>query len=241
MRFGLARFAILLTLFSPVSAWAGELSDFNAAVEQVSAHNRVALGYLRTGNTDLAALEIDRLRDAWRAVTSRFGKPPDAFSDHAQLYTTTMVDVSTRLVTASIMMNSGHTDVARDSLNAIRTELSDLRKAAGIVVLADCVHDANAAMDALYVFNDRALDWSKPKTRFDIAGKASIYNYVLDRCDQMAPDSVKKAGEFRRLIDGAKAGLVLIPKAINTRDTDLLHRILIELRSFDNLLAFRFG
>ena len=42
--------------------------------------------------------------------------------------------------------------------------------------------------------------------------------------------------EFRRLVDGAKAGLALIPKAVATRDSDLLHRVLIELRSFDNLL-----
>ena len=52
---------------------------------------------------------------------------------------------------------------------------------------------------------------------------------------------MRKAPEFRRLVDGAKASLALIPKAIATRDSDLLHRVLIELRSFDNLLAFRFG
>ena len=64
---------------------------------------------------------------------------------------------------------------------------------------------------------------------------------MLDRCDGMAGDAVRQAPEFRRLVDGAKAGLALIPKAIATRDSDLLHRVLIELRSFDNLLAFRFG
>ena len=32
-----------------------------------------------------------------------------------------------------------------------------------------------------------------------------------------------------------------MPKAIETRDRDLLHRLLIELRSFDHLLAFRYG
>jgi len=32
-----------------------------------------------------------------------------------------------------------------------------------------------------------------------------------------------------------------IPQAVKTRDTALLHRVLIQLRSFDNLLAFRFG
>ena len=127
------------------------------------------------------------------------------------------------------------------SLDAIRDDLYDLRKAAGIVVLADCVRDANAAMDALMVYNDRALDWTKSETRFGIASKAAIYSYVLDRCDGMADAAVRKAPEFRRLIDGAKASLALIPKAIATRDSDLLHRVLIELRSFDNLLAFRFG
>ena len=43
------------------------------------------------------------------------------------------------------------------------------------------------------------------------------------------------------LIDGALASLAQVPKAIETRDADLLHRLLIELRSFDNLLAFRYG
>jgi len=47
--------------------------------------------------------------------------------------------------------------------------------------------------------------------------------------------------EFRRLIDGALASLDQFPKAIEGRDRDLLHRLLIELRSFDHLLAFRYG
>jgi len=116
-----------------------------------------------------------------------------------------------------------------------------MRKASGIVVLADCVRDANAIMDALMVYNDRALDWAKPETRSDVASKASSYGNILDRCDTIAGDVVRKNPEFRRLVDGAKASLTFIPKAITSRDADLLHRVLIELRSFDNLLAFRFG
>ena len=57
----------------------------------------------------------------------------------------------------------------------------------------------------------------------------------------MAGAGTRETPEFRRLIDGAKASLALIPKAIETRDKSLVHRVLIELRSFDNLLAFRFG
>jgi hypothetical protein len=224
-----------------VETRAGDLADFNAAVEQAESHNRVAIGYLRTGNIDLASLELDRLREACSALQQRFnGKPPDAFDGIAR-YGTIWTTVSARLVAADLMLKSGRPDIARQSLEAIRRDFYDLRKAAGIAVLADCVRDTNAAMDALMVYDDRALDWTKSDTRFGIANKASIYGYELDRCDGMAGDALRKAPEFRRLIDGAKAGLALIPKAIATRDSDLLHRVLIELRSFDNLLAFRFG
>jgi hypothetical protein len=139
------------------------------------------------------------------------------------------------------MLKTGRLDAARNGLNAIRKDLYDLRKASGVVVLADCVRDANAAMDALMIYNDRTLDWSKPGTDSDIANKASAYGAVLARCDGIADDQVRQMPEFRRLIDGAKTSLEFIPKAIAARDADLLHRVLIELRSFDNLLDFRFG
>jgi hypothetical protein len=223
------------------NARADELADFNAAVEAASAHNRVAIGYLRTGNADLASLEIDRLRDDWNRFTERFaGTRPSAF-DGNTLYGKLFTGVSARLVGADIMLKTGRLDAASDALNGIRGDFYDLRKASGIVVLADCIRDANAIMDALMVYNNRALDWDNSETHQSLAVKASSYGANLDRCDGIASDTVRAAPEFRRLVDGAKSSLGLIPKAIETHDADLLHRVLIELRSFDNLLAFRYG
>ncbi|HEY4982413.1 MAG TPA: hypothetical protein VII24_10885 [Pseudolabrys sp.] len=241
----IARAAILVvavwTSAANTAVLAGDLADFNAAVEAASAHNRAAISYLRTGNTDQALLEIERLRAAWGKLVERFAaKRPHAFEGNP-LYSTLFTGVSARLVAADFMLKSGRPEAASSSLTAIRGDLYELRKASGIVVLADCVRDATTIMDALMVYNDRALDFAKPETRFGIANKASIYSTVLDRCDGIASEAVRQAPEFRRLIDGAKAGLALIAQAIATRDGDLLHRVLIELRSFDNLLALRFG
>ncbi|MDP2294639.1 MAG: hypothetical protein Q8M24_04150, partial [Pseudolabrys sp.] len=196
-------FAVLTSLSS---ANAGDLADFNMAVEKAAGHNRVAIGYLRTGNTDLASLELDRLRQAWGALAARFsGKAPDAFDGNA-LFGTTLVNVNARLVAADMMLKSGRPEATSQSLTAIRSDLYDLRKSAGIVVLADCVRDANAAADAIMVYNDKALDWTKSQIRFGIANKASIYGYVLERCDGIAGATVHNSPEFRRLVDGAKAG-----------------------------------
>src|SRR5262245_14730409 len=220
---------------------AADLADFNAALEAISAHNRIAVGYLRTENVDLASLEIDRMRNAWITFTERFaGDRPEAFGENLH-YANLFTVVNARLVGVDLTLKMGRLDAARNGLNAIRKDFYDLRKASGVVVLADCVRDANAAMDALMAYNDRDLDWSKPDTASAIASKASAYGTVLSRCDSIAGESVRQTPEFRRLIDGAKASLELVPKAISTRDTDLLHRVLIELRSFDNLLDFRFG
>jgi len=243
MLFSVARLACLIfaLLGDNGFAYADDLADFNGAVEAVSAHNRVAIGYLRTGNADLASLEIDRMRDAWTRLTEQFsGRRPAVFDGNIH-YSELFTGVSARLVGADLMLKTGRLEAASQGLNAIRSDLYTLRKTSGVVVLADCVRDANTAMDALMVYNDRALDWDSSETRSAIASIASGYGAALDRCDGMANETIRRAPEFRRLVDGAKASLTLIPKAIESRDSDLLHRVLIELRSYDNLLLFRFG
>jgi hypothetical protein len=68
----------------------------------------------------------------------------------------------------------------------------------------------------------------------------------VNRFDTAADNIGVRATQFARSRNSADwwtapKRLTLIPKAIATRDSNLLHRVLIELRSFDNLLAFRFG
>lgn len=219
------------------AARADELSDFNAAAEAAEAHNRVAIGYLRTGNSDLASLEIDRLREAWR----KFGavKRPTVFD--GKLYVAMLTDASMRLVTADMLLNSGRLDNARQALEAIRADLYNLRKSAGIVVLSDCIQESNKAAAVVVAYDTPDLDWNKPGVAPAIAEAANAYTDVLNRCDAMASETVRKEPEFRRLIDDAKSELAKVSQAIEHRDTGQFRRIVSSLRAIDNLLAFRFG
>jgi hypothetical protein len=221
--------------------FAGELADFNAAVEQASIPLRAALEQLNAGDTGAARTEVERMRAAWATLVDRFGaRPPDAF-DGNELYATTLTDVSTRIANALKAIKAHRFDEARATLLGIRTALSQMRRASGIVVLADCILDANAALEAFAAYKDKPPDWSKTETRFDVAAKATIYRYELQRCDTMASGELRADPQFRRLIDGALAGLALVPTAINTRDSELLGRIVAELHSFDSQLTMRFG
>jgi hypothetical protein len=243
MLFRLARAAclVLALLSGGAVAKADDLADFNAALEAAAAHNRVAIGYLRTGNADLASLEIDRLRAAWGRLVERFsGHRPAAFDGNV-LYAKTLVGISARLVGADLLLKSGRLDSARQSLDAIRGDLYALRKSAHVVVLADCIRDSNKAAAAFMAYDKPDLDWSKPETGRAVAEKAAAYAGVLDRCDAMASETLRKQPEFRRLIDDAKNELAKVPQAVGNHDTSQLHRIDGSLRAIDNLLAFRFG
>jgi hypothetical protein len=235
----LAALAALLVLAVP--ARADDLADFNAAVEKAAAHNRVALGYLRTDSVDLAVMEMERFQVAWGDVVSRFGKAPPAPLQDNPLFLEVLVDVPTRVVGTFLVLDLGRTDVARASLQQVRERLSAMRKASGIVVLADCVLDANAAMAAFFAFDDTPPDWSKPDAVADFTAKANALGAVMQRCDGVAGDDVRVDPAFRRLVDGTMASLAFVPKAVETRDSDLVHRLMGELKAFDNLLTFRFG
>jgi hypothetical protein len=218
-------------LASSATARADDLDDFNRAVEAAMSHHRVASGYLRTGNIDLAALELEGMREAWGKVSTL--PKPAAFRDNER-YIATMLEIAAQLIGTTLVLNMGRTDVARESLDKVRRQLSDLRRDNKVTVLADCVLDANVAMDALFA-HDEKPDWDC------VSAGSESYRGTLQRCDGMAPPPIRNQAEFRRLIDGALASLAQLPKAVETRDTGLLHRLLIELRSFDHLLAFRYG
>jgi hypothetical protein len=223
------------------AAAAEGLDDFNRAVEAFSSHHRVVLAYLRTGNLDLAAVELERMNAAWQVVTERFGaNRPAEIADQA-LYIATLTDISTRIIAAHLVMGLGRPDVAHDALNEARNVLARLRRASGVAVLADCVLDANAAMTKLIAFDAKAPDWADAAARQEVLATAAAHGEQLRRCNEMAPASVRLNPEFRRLIDGALASLDRVPEAVAASDGDLLHRLLIELQSFDRLLSFRFG
>ena len=63
-------------------AGANALHDFLADSAVAYGHYRTAVNYLRTGNTDLAALELEQASNKWDALNAQFAPtPPDAFAD----------------------------------------------------------------------------------------------------------------------------------------------------------------
>lgn len=129
-----SRFARVLTAvfcFAASTALADDLDLFTAALDDAAWHNRAALRHLRAERTDLAVMELQRMREAFGALVERFGKDRPAVLRDDPDYVTTIVDVPTRIVATFMMIDFGRIDIAQDSLVAICRSLGELRRAVG--------------------------------------------------------------------------------------------------------------
>jgi hypothetical protein len=234
--------AALIALLGAV-ARADDLAPFHAALENVAAHNRAALGHLAERDAERASAELRQMQDAWGAFTQRFSGGsgrPDAFRDN-KLYVTMLVDVPTRIVAAMMMIDFGRLAIAQSSLQAIRREISAVRRESGIEVLADAVLDANDRLEPLAAYGAQPPGWDMPAATADIAAKADAYRAALRHCDELAPGPVRTTPEFRHILDRATAALAALSAAVAARDGTQLRLVIDELRSLDSLLAARYG
>ncbi|PLX39490.1 MAG: hypothetical protein C0606_02995 [Hyphomicrobiales bacterium] len=228
-------------ILAAAPAHSGETGDFLDGIEAAFASYREAASYLRTGNVDLAALQLEDMAETWSALRERFEKtPPESFVDNP-LFASTIADTGTAIKAALNAIDTDDAKAAAKALAPIPTSIGGMRRASGFYRMGDCIADAGKAMDALFVHKTTPPDLTDRTVAADVIAKGAVYAYVLKKCDAMAPQAMRGNDEFRRLFDGADASLARIPEAANTENGNLLYRLLIELKSFDRLIFFRFG
>jgi hypothetical protein len=229
--------AVVLVL-TGAGALAGEWSpDLRALIENFQAHRRVAIGYLRTQNGDLGAVEIERLRQAWSADRRGLSRAnaADAALRSALSRTEGMVAESLRAADA------GDLEQSRRLMEEAGRPLDAWRKDQGIRMFSDCIAEVTVAYERLDRHRVNRPDLADPSTAEVVRRASEGTIAALDACAREAPRELRGEPEFRRLLDGMRASLRQVPEALAVRDGARLQRLLVELRSFERLLSFRFG
>ena len=233
--------ATLLTAGISGPAGASPLSDFLAQSTAAYGHYRGAVNYLRTGNIDLAALELESAGEKWAALAARFAAaPPDAFADDPA-WRDVLDGVGDRLKGGLDEIDANRADQAAETLAPIRAMLGDLRRRNNVRVFSDRVDELSAAMDRLWRFRKAPPDFNVPETRRSLRAETAVLGYLLDRCRAEAPQDIAGTPEFERLVDGALEAIERMWRAIDTADTAFLINTLRELKSFETILYLRFG
>lgn len=214
-------------------------SDFGSAMAPIMANLRTAASYARTGNVALAQIETDEAAARWKRLEPNASSPPAAYAP-AEL--SGFLDGGRdRLTTITGALERGDNVAAGRELLAIRQAFHALRRHAGLYDLGDCIFEIAPATETLRVAAIRYSEQPAPANAEETVAAASAFRDRLRRCNEWADGEIVAQGEFRRLIDGAIASSGEIAHAATAGDGSLVHRYLIELQSFAQLLDFRYG
>ncbi|GMP12176.1 hypothetical protein [Bradyrhizobium sp. TM239] len=234
MRCTIVLLAWLASTALALGAEADRLADVVSAMAPIMANLRTAASYARTGNIALAQIETDEAVAGWKRLAPLPADEPSELSrflDRGR----------ERLTTAAAALDGGDSVAAGRELLALRQAFHALRRRAGLYDLGDCIFEIAPAMEALRVAAIRYGEQPAPANAEETVAAAGAFRDRLARCNEWANSEIAAQGEFRRLIDGALASSGEIAHAAMAGDGPLVHRYLIELQSFAQLLDFRYG
>ncbi|WP_051160637.1 hypothetical protein [Bradyrhizobium japonicum] len=239
MRCTIALLAWLASNALALGADGDKPEDLVSAVAPIMANLRIAASYARTGNVALAQSEIDEAASRWKRIEPNTRERPPV---HASSESSGFLDRGyEQLTTAMGALDRGDNAAAERELLAVRRAFHALRRHAGLYDLGDCIFEIAPAMDALRVAATRYSERPAQANAEETVAAAGAFRDRLLRCNEWANGEIAAQGEFRRLIDGAIASSGEIAHAAMAGDGPLVHRYLIELQSFAQLLDFRFG
>ncbi len=214
--------------------------DFTSAIQPIMANLRTAASYARTGNIALAQMETDEAVAAWkrlREITA--SSPPPAYAPAA--LGEFLARGNQQLAETAHALDTGDNVAAGRELAALRQSFHQLRHHSGLYDLGDCVFEIAPAMEKLRLAATRFGEHAASAEAGDTVAAAGAFRDRLQRCNDWASADLSGQGEFRRLIDGAIASSGEIAHAAMAGDGPLVHRYLIELQSYAQLLDFRYG
>ncbi|MHC4046726.1 hypothetical protein [Bradyrhizobium sp. 23AC] len=238
MRRTIVLLAWLASTALALGAEADRPADFASAMAPIMANLRTAASYVRTGNIALAQIETDEAVARWKRLASNTNPLPA----YAPAELSRFLDGGRdRLTTATGALDRGDNVAAGRELLAIRQAFHALRRHTGLYDLGDCIFEIAPAMETLRVAAIKYGERPAPANAEETVAAASAFRDRLQRCNEWANSEIAAQGDFRRLIDGAIASSHEIAHAAMAGDGPLVHRYLIELQSFAQLLDFRYG
>jgi len=240
-----ALFPLLLAvnLVGPVRAQTQDdsLEAFFEAKQSAYRYYRSAWFYLRTGNVDLAAMELSFFVLGWDEIRARFSDaPPGPFADDP-LWRAGLAEVGAMATGGLAALEAADAEAAKAALQAIPRVLADMRARNGVVTFSDAVEALSRAMEGLWRYRHAPPDLDVEAVRMDLEEGTARLRAAFDRVRDEAPDEVAFDDRFLRLVADSDAAVERLDSAVQARDQTALVNALRELRSFERLLWLNFG
>jgi hypothetical protein len=233
-----------ICLLLGVTAWssAGEnrYQQFNSAVEQAYAAYRKALFQTNMKDAEKSAKANEMFITRWSSIIETYKEqPPEVFSADPK-WADTLSSIEEIASTSAGQIKDGELAEAHETLEAIRDELSDLRKRNSVVVFSDHINNYHEVMEGLLVGGYNP-DKMNEAAVVEIRNQLAVLNYLAETIKENAPDRYRSDATYEKLEKGLFASLDGLYNALESNDPKAVSKAVKMLKPAYAKLFLNFG
>ncbi|RYI13400.1 MAG: hypothetical protein EON48_12535 [Acetobacteraceae bacterium] len=192
----------VLACFSP--AFAGPVTEFEAAYGEMYAGYRSALFATNSGNAEKSAAALQGLETQWGALTATYGQIPPPQYEADPKWGDTIADVTGSIAKASEAVAKGNLPESHETLEGVREAFSALHARNGIETFSDRMNAYHAEMEKIIGLDLAALDAPAKQT---VLEHAAVLAYLAQDVMSAPPASAEGNADYAPLSAAMQASV----------------------------------
>ena len=191
--------------------------QFNSDVEKAYAAYRKALFQTNKKDAEKSGKANEMFIQQWKQIKQTYAsKPPEAFGSDPK-WESTLTSIEEIAQKSAGQITDGHLAEAHETLEAIRDELTDLRKRNSVIVFSDHINNYHEVMEGLLERGDTP-DKIDPQTIDQLQGTISVLEYLAAAIKENAPTKYRENQQYQQLEAGLFESLENLNKALESKD-----------------------
>lgn len=231
---------ILMTLSTASLASENRFKLFNEDVMQAYSAYRIALFQTNMKDMEKSQNSVQKFQQNWTKIIDVYGTaPPETFSSDPQ-WETTLKNISSIARKSAEEIKNNELAAAHETLEAIRDELSDLRRRNSVIIFSDHINNYHAVMEKLFEpkYKPENLD---DKTISHIRMQQGKLNYLAEAITRNAPEAYQQDQKYQKLQKVLMNSLDQLDAALTANDPEKIAGAIKGLKPAYAKLFVNFG
>ncbi|MGI9536328.1 MAG: hypothetical protein ACR2PB_04605 [Desulfocapsaceae bacterium] len=235
---------LALCLLLGLAVWSGaeenRYQQFNSDVDQAYAAYRKALFQTNKKDAEKSGKANEMFIKQWLSIKEAYSnKPPEVFSSDPE-WADTLSSIEEIAQKSAGQIQDGQLAEAHETLEAIRDELSDLRKRNSVIVFSDHVNNYHEVMEGLLIAG-YTPDKINEDAVIEIRNRLAVLNYLAEEIQENVPDKYLDNETYKKLQNSLLASLKGLAQTVETNDPKEISKSINMLKPAYAKLFVNFG
>lgn len=240
MRSTILALCLIFALTSMAGAAGNPFLEFNTDVDKAYTNYRKALFQTNKKAAEKSEKAAKSFINQWKNIQQTYTQtPPEVFSSDPK-WDSTLLTIEEIALKGLEQIKAGHLAEAHETLEAIRDELTDLRRRNSVIVFSDHINNYHEIMEGL-ILGGYTPDKINKQTITVIQGQAVLLSYLAEKIKENSPTKYQQNEQYQKLEKGLFDSLAALNKALKNNNPEAISKSIRMLKPAYAKLFVNFG